>query len=316
MKNFIVLLFHKIQKALNSKAFIWILALIIIQLLGYAIYRERHILRTFNWEFRWQYLLLAAIFHILALALMQLNWHLMIKFFKASQQWMKDFSIYAISLASRRIPTPLLYIGGRFYLYPSEITKPQVIALSTSLEITLIGLAGIIFYILVLPFYSIIPAPFPSELVMAISLIALLILFLFPNLYKNSLNLLLRKISKEPLEVNLSKKSIFLWLFIYILVWLVDGIALHFIASALIANMIILPDTLGISTLASLVGFMGQFLPVGFGLKELTYSALYNRWYPLGVGVVIAITYRVLLTLIEIFWAWLWKHLLAKKITQ
>lgn len=316
MKNFIVSLFHKIKNLLKSKALIWILSLVIIPFLGYAIYKEREILKTFTWDFQWQYLLFASVFHMLALTLMQINWHMMIRFLTPSHHWLNDFSIYAISLASRRIPTPLLYIGGRFYLYPSEKTKPQVIALATGLEITLIGLAGVIFYILVLPFYSIVPGPFPSELVVVISLIGLFILFVFPNLSKDLLNFFLRKISKEPLETNLSILSLVSWLFIYIIVWLIDGIALHFVSSALIADVIILPDTLGISTLASLVGFVGQFLPVGFGLKELTYSALYNRWYPFGVGVVIAISYRILLTIVEIFWAWLWKQLLSFKKSQ
>jgi len=147
-KHLIRSIYNKIQDLHKSKTIILLLTLAAFIFIIYLIYQEWDFLVSFDWKLKWQYLLFAAFIHTVALVLMQYNWHLMMKFFEGNQNWKKNFSAYAVSLASRRIPAPLFYIGERFFLYTNKETNHKSIALSTSLEILLIGLAGFLFFIL------------------------------------------------------------------------------------------------------------------------------------------------------------------------
>ena len=305
---------QKILRARPSKKIITALLILLVLFLAYTIYRERETLFSFQWQINWGYLAAAVIVHWFALVLMQINWHWMIANLGGSKSWQKNFYVYGLSQAARRIPAPLFYLGGRFYLYPVNETPPRVIAIATSLEMGLIGLNGILCYLIFMPFYSTIPSEFPWWLFMLIGLVSTAVLVAFPNLFVNLLNLFLHWIRRTPLDDRISRGAILAWLVIYQLVWIVDGLALYLTTLGLIKDVPGWGDVMAVSTLSALVGFISQFLPAGFGLKEMISGGLFSQWIPFGVGIVLAVGFRILMTIVEIIWAWLCRVLWGKQL--
>lgn len=300
---------EKFMRVRPSKRVVHVVLLLLIVFLAFNVYREREMLFSFMWHVSWKYLVAAVVVHWIALVLMQANWHWMVSYLGGSKSWKKNFYIYGLSLAARRIPAPLFDLGARFYLYQAEETPPRVIAVAASLEISLIGLNGILCYINFLPFYSTIPSIFPWWIFVLTGFVGTAVLITFPNLLVALLNHLLHWMRRTPVDINIERKTMLAWLIVYQLVWIVDGIALYFTVVGLIGGVLKWGDTMGIATLSALVGFISQFLPAGFGLKEMISGTLLSQWVPFGVGVVLAVGFRLLMTVVEIVWAWICHNL-------
>lgn len=296
-------LVHKILRFRPSKRFIQGLLFIIILILSFNIYRERETLFLYKWHVSWKHLLAAVIFHWTALVLMQSNWHSMISYFGGNINWQKNYYVYGLSLAARRMPAPLFDLGARFFLYASDEPTPRVIAFATSLELGLIGFSGVLCYLLFLPFYSTIPINLPWWIFLLLGLVIATGLILFPKLLVVLLNHFLRWIRRTSIDIKVEGKNLLHWLIVYLAVWIIDGFSLFLTVGGLVEGVFGWGDVMAVSTLSALVGFVSQFLPAGFGLKEMVSGSLFTQWVPLGVGIVLAVGFRLLMTIVEIVWA-------------
>lgn len=296
---------EKFRRVRPSKRVVQVLLLLLIVFLAFNVYREREMLLSFKWLISWKHIVAAVVVHWIALVLMQANWHWMVSFIGGSKNWRKNFYIYGLSLAARRLPAPLTDLGARFYLYPAEETPPRIIAVAASLELSLLGLNGVLCYIIFLPFYSTIPSVFPWWIFVLTGFVGTVVLITFPNLLVALANHLLHWMRRAAVDIKIERKTIVAWLIVYQLVWIVDGFALYFTVVGLIGGVLNWGDSMRIATLSTLVGFISQFLPAGFGIKEVISGTLLSQWIPFGVGIVLAVGFRVLMTVVEIVWAWI-----------
>ena len=290
--------FHKIHG--RSRLGGLLIILVVGGVFGVALVREWDALMAFEWQIRWRYLPLMAILHFLALGAMFAAWQGMMINFTDNKNWRSNLRIYSLSILARRIPLPIWYVGSRLYFYKQENVSMAKIASATTLEIVLISFSGLICYLL-LPESSTKPWLWIPVLGMAGGI--LIVSVIQPNLLVKLINYGLGIFKKEPLDVVLTRAKLLLWSIFYLGTWLLDGLGLYFTIRALTATAFSLPAVIGISTLSALVAAFSLFLPGGLGLKELTMSALLSVWLPFSVGMVIAITYRLLNTILEIAWA-------------
>lgn len=241
--------------------------------------------------------------HLLALSTLFLGWYQMMRRLGMSEDWRRDFVVYSLSALARRIPAPVWYIGSRLYLYREYKVPSELILSATGLEAALIATSGLICYLLFLPWYKIYAQRWFLELG-GVGLSMLLGVLLFrPNLLIDISNWVLRLLGRPQLSVSVTRIDLVIWETIYLSTWLLDGISLYLVVGAFFPQLPSMPDILGVSTISALVALATLVLPAGFGLKELTMSALLSIWMPLSAGVAIAIFYRLMHTFLEMLWA-------------
>lgn len=296
-----------------QKGWAYFLILGALAVLGWMVYKERGILFSYPWKFRAEYLFLFAVFHTLAMLSQTMAWHLAITRLTGVRRIRLDFEIYTISLISRRIPSPIWYIGSRFALYPADLISPQVLTIVTGLELGLIGVAGVICYAIFLPFYSF-SYSWPWQVVLGIGAGLVLILILRPGIVIDITNVLLKALKRSPVQAAISRKDLLVWIFFYLLTWILDGMSLYFWVISVIPNAPQITDIIGVSTISALVSYLAQFLPAGFALKEISMSAILGIWIPVSIGAAIAVGYRIVMILVELIMAFCLRMLVPARL--
>jgi hypothetical protein len=280
----------------------YVLIAVAVLVLVWLIAKEREALLNFDWHFNTFPLLLSIAFHLFTILLQALVWHLIIRHFANNSDFLTDFSVFAVSFVSRRIPGGIWSLGSRMGLYPRIKVSTDLILLISILELILLAIAGIANFFIYLPLYSL----FFTDFWRILSIGAILIVAMFwvkPDFIIDIANYFLEKRKMKRIERGFSRRAAFLWTLLYMVTWSTDGLSLFFWFGSLIRNGPNLFDTLGISTISSMASYITQFLPTSFTIKELTMSSLLTNWIPLGVGVILAATYRILMMFIEIVFA-------------
>lgn len=280
-----------------------ILFLSALAFMGFAVVRDWDTLVSFPWQFKWANMAGVALMHSLASGTLFLAWHLMMRRMAGLVDWRSDFQIYSLSLLSRRIPTPLWYIGGRLYLYRKRRVSAAIVLNATGLETVLIGLSGIVCYVLLLPWYTY-AQRWPWQPLLAGGGILAAILAMRPNLLLDLSNLVLRLLGRPSFDTSVARTDLALWGLTYLATWFLDGIGLCFFVNSVLPTSPAPADVIGVSTISALVALATLVLPGGFGLKELTMGALMSAWIPMSAGIAISVLYRLVHTLLEALWAW------------
>jgi hypothetical protein len=289
------------------------LFLAVVAFLGWGVLREWDTLRTYPWQLSFGYLMLASGFHSLALGVTFVVWHLMLRRLGHVDDARTNAYIYYLSTLAKRIPSAIWYVGGRLVMYQRVGVARSATLNAVALETVLIGCAGALVYVALLPFY-----PWTSAwitwLLLALGISLLLIFFIRPRWMLEATNLALRRCGRDPIQVVVRRRDLMLWLGIYLLPWPLAGVSLFFMIQSMTPGMATnLAVIVGVSTLSMLVALISLILPAGLGLKEFTIAALMSAWMPLSVGVVVAISYRVLQTFDEVLWAALAYRLFGRR---
>ncbi len=256
---------------------------------------------SFPWQLRWERLAALVILHLLASTSLFLAWHLMMRRLFGRIEWKGEFRVYSLSILARRIPSPIWYIGGRVYLYQQMSVPAPVVLSATGLEALLIGVGGIVCYVLLLPGYSY-SQPWLWLPLLIAWVVLVSVLLIRPNLLIEVTNRVLRWVKRPHLQVSIARSDLATWALVYLSTWFLDGLGLYFAVTALVPDPLRVVDVIGVSTVSALVALATLILPGGLGLKELTMGALLSQWIPVSTGLVISIFYRVAQTVIEGAW--------------
>lgn len=283
----------------RRKLLIPLVAVLVVAVIGYSLYREREALLAFPWTLRPGWLALSAAGYALDLFLLFLVWHRMIQFFTGRALWRLNARVYFVSAAARRIPTPVWYLGSRFTLYPAEQVPGAAVLACSVLEIAFLMLAGGVYYLLFLPFYGFTSQP--GWLAAGAAGLAFLAFNLMrPNLLIGWINRVLGWLKRPPVQVSLRSRNLLEWFALYMAVWFLNGCAFY----ALVRGCMTIPasfaDLTGVATLYLLIAYVSMFLTAGFGLKELVTGLLLTAWMPFTAGVALTLVYRVLMASVEL----------------
>ena len=258
---------------------------------------------SFPWHLNLGYLILTLVFQSIALGVTFLVWHLMVVRLCGFDDLAADFRFYYVSTLAKRVPMSVWYIGGRVVMYKQAGVSGLGILNGILFENVLIAVAGILTFVVFLPFYSGVPtvAALPIAVGGAVSI---LILLARPRIFLELTNAVLRKFHRQELTSLPGRRDILIWTGIYVLPWLFAGLGLYCATRAFSdGGAPGLVDSIGISTLTMLIALISMILPGGFGLKELTSGILLSKWMPLTAALVITVAYRLLQTGNEVVWA-------------
>lgn len=268
-------------------------------------------LRAFEWHIRPIPLLLSFLAYSITLAFAILAWGSIMISLGTSVPWREHVRIYSVSNLARRLPGVLWHVVGRIALYDHEKAGPAAISVGSALEIVLMTLSGIALALMTWPTMTteqVQPALIVGGLLLGLALI-----------HPRVLSIPLRwvRVPREAaLRPRLRYRQTLGWLILYGGSWLAGGIIVYaVIATIYPLSFAQLLPTIGAWSLSGMVSMVAAFLPVGLGLRELALGLLLSSFLPDGLGIVVAIAIRLLLTFYEVLWVLL-AHLYSKVLTH
>ncbi len=278
--------------------------------LGLSLRHDWDTIRAFHWQLNWGYLVIQAILHTLAMGTMFIAWHYTMRRLLNRGQWRTNFRIFSVSMLARRVPIPIWYVGSRVYLYRERQTSTTIVLTATALETALIAVSGVMWYVMLLPWYSY-TQHWAWWILLALTGVFSLVLLLRPGLLIDLTNLALRLLKRPSIPVTITRRDLLLWGLLYLVTWFLDGLGLYYTVAAFMASPPPVTSVIGVSTVSALVALATMALPT-FLLKEITTGALLSVWMPVSAGVVISILYRLLQTIVETLWAFVGQSISEK----
>ncbi|MEX1018678.1 MAG: lysylphosphatidylglycerol synthase domain-containing protein [Litorilinea sp.] len=278
--------------------------LLVVGLMGVLIWRNFASIVAFPWRLHAGYIGLALLFHSLALWVTFWVWHLMLRALGNFGQLAANLRFYYVSTLAKRLPTGLPYVGGRLFLYKQMRVSGAAVLNCIFLENLLIGTAGVLFFVALLPIYTMPVAPWVRLGLVGLGIGLVAALLLRSGFAVEFTNWVLGRLGKTGLDRAPTRREMFTWIGLYVLPWPLAALSLYYAARGFSTSIAIsIPDAMMISTLATLVTLLNFIIPAGLGLKEITLAALLAPWMPLPTAIVFSLIYRLLHTLNDIVWA-------------
>jgi glycosyltransferase 2 family protein len=245
-------------------------------------------------QFDLSVLWIACFFYIIALALAAVNWLVIINSFTEKISWKEHVRIFLLTIASRRLPGTVWYIGGRIALYKQKKISAVIISVASGVEIIVGFISGL--------FLGVLFIPFGINISKEISYILYLLLFFLVILINPKIIKIFLKIIKRPMENNINYIDTLKWFFINLGLKIVSGLMIGFLATGFFEigiNEFLM--IIGAWALSSALGTLAIFLPSNFGITEISFTGLLTASIPFSISVSIAIMARVITTIFELF---------------
>jgi hypothetical protein len=267
--------------------------------LGLALYRDWQELAQYEWSIDYRYLLAASAIYPVPFLLMASVWSQVIGRLAGFSNYFGNLQIYCYSGLIKYIPGTFWYVLGRAYFYERQGIAKSLTALGSLWELALAAFSGLVVYL---------PLMMYSRQVYAGPLNYLLLLLAplgFVVLHPSGFSAALKYIVKKRAEnIGLIRRRDSLaWVALYAFAWLLGGLAFY-----LQANMIYpvplahLPAVASFLVISGVISQLAFFIPAGLGIREVSLSLLLSSFVPFGIAVVIALIFRLWLTLSEVFW--------------
>jgi hypothetical protein len=276
--------------------------------LGLGLIRGWRELLRYRWQFDWLPLGLSGATYSVALALAVLAWVVIMRALHAGSTWRQDAKFFLYSWIARRLPTPAPYFASRVLLYERIGVPKRLTGVGLIWENILLVVSGAMLVLLLLPLTPVLSTRIgPAPMLLAA---AGLLLVVRPIWLTQAANWVLRRMGKAPLTISISPTAALLALVVYTAIWLTGGVILFFLIRSLYPiDWAILPLIVQSWVFSGLVSYLVFFLPIGFGIRELTLAALLSLVIPLSVAVVIVILARIWVMANELLWALIFSKL-------
>lgn len=203
------------------------------------------------------------------------------------------------SQLGKYVPGKVFLYLARLHFYVREGRKAGPVSLAFGIE--LIGTFSASILTLLLALLTVdLGGVGPDRGWLFVALIAMLI-FVHPRVLDRIVHLASRILRRPAFAVNVRYGQMLGFVALYVLNWLVFGVALFaFIRSFYLLQVESILFLAGAFSFASLVGMLSVFVPSGLGVREGILALLLARIMPEGLAVVAALSARIWFSLVEL----------------
>jgi hypothetical protein len=264
-------------------------------ILSYLLYSQREILINYDWDIDWIQVLISFIVFSLDLLLVVIVWAWIMDSMGKKLNLSTHFVYYSLSNITKRIPGTIWYIASRAQLYKSDQIDAKLTSVASGVEFA-ISILGSIFVSLMFAIPIIIRFAYSPYLFILVLLIGGVMI------HPRVISWILLKLNVEAatLEYRLIIKS----LLTYLLIWILGGIVLFFIANSIYPLQLTnLAYVIGSWCFVGFISSILLFSPSNLGLTEVGLSLLLANIMPSSIAVIVSIMGRVLITIYELIWA-------------
>ena len=273
---------------------------LVVAAVVWVVYRNIGEIRTFDFSYRWGFILLAFLFEILAYITQFGIWVGISKEFGLKAPVPKAAKGFFLSQLGKYIPGKVGLVLVRMDAYRGYSKKQVAVAtgfemVSSLASACLLVLLGVVSASALLPSYSVWIAVFGFVLIL---------IFLYPPLFLRLINLGFRIIKRAPIEKSPSYKTTLKFISAFMLVGLLHGMGLFFVLNSLAAlSFSHFLTVTGVYYAAGLVGLFAVFAPAGIGVREGIMMLVLPAFIAEPVVIVGAIIIRLLMTTAELLLA-------------
>jgi uncharacterized membrane protein YbhN (UPF0104 family) len=246
------------------------------------------------------------LFYVVSLCASICGWAAIMQAFAPAVGWWKHTQIYCLTLAARRLPGTVWYVGGRMALYPRLGVTRKTVLFASTLEMVVTVVSGAI-TALAFALLSNMKISVPALVLLAASAVLGLVI-----LYPGVLKVILQRVD-TGLAQNMRSSSLPIWVLAYIVMWATSGLMVSQLVS--IFQPLQFGETLLIIaawSVAGTIGLLTVFLPSTFGAVELALTALLAPILPLPLAGAVAIGNRLFSLLMEALLALIFQVLVAR----
>jgi glycosyltransferase 2 family protein len=268
--------------------------------IGYALWKTWNDIHTGHIQINYLYIALAILIYPFGMLPTVAGWHILLNSLGVKLRWRIDLRIYSLSSLPRHIPGFVWYIASRSMLYQEIGIPTTTITAASGIEVILLALTG---YALSIPLLLATSAKANNlQLFAPIAIIILVILVAWVPFNNRILQKMFawRRISPFP-KIDQGK-------LIIALLWMVAGwfggslILFVLTASLYPVDLSLLPMFIGAWGLAGAVSLTIGIGIQGFGIREVTLAATLSLFFPPPIAVVLAVLFRLVLTIGELLW--------------
>ena len=232
--------------------------------------------------------------YAVSLSTVVIVWALIMTKFKVPVNFWTNAHVYCLTLAARRLPGTIWYIGGRLIVYQRLKVLKSVVLVASIFEFILLLLSGGITGVL---FFSI-AGVIDSFLAIAamVGIIAISLFLFLPLVQKYT-----TKVNGSEIFRSIPVLTIFSWLLIYVVTWIMGGIMVVYLVK--IFQVVESSDysfIIGAWAISGVAGALTLFLPSSFGVTEISLTALLSWIMPFPLAGVIAISARLITMILEV----------------
>ena len=269
----------------------WSLFIVLILWGGW---QNRQVVIPYLVHANYTYLPLVLLSYLASLASVLVGWSFIMNALKAPIKFWQNSQVYCLTLAARRLPGTVWYIGGRLLVYQRLNVSKGIVVLASGIEFIIVLVSGsIIGFISLFSARSSLPTVIFAA---SILMIMIGILLFHPATWK----VVSRVIGKEAIQ-SVSILDKIGWVLAYCAMWLFSGLMV--VQLVKIFQPIEGSEQLfviGSWAFSGIAGMLTFFFPSSFGVAEISLTALLSQIMPFPLAGVIAILSRLITILLEV----------------
>ena len=277
-----------------------IAVIIALTFLGSLLWKYFDEISKFHWKLNYFYLVLAILILSLLFFIGSWGWMLILHRLRVRISFKRSMEIWVASIIGKYIPGKVWFVLGRIYLGQKLGISKTKMSLSILLEIILMQSSGVMFFFASFLFWeqrTLLHQIWPFMIMFWV----LTIVVMQPAVLQRIVNPLLRILKKKEISIDISNKDILLLLSFYFFFWFCSGIGVYFLTRSFYPiNITAFPIISGSWAISTVLGFMVLVAPGGLGVREGVIVFLLSRFIPTYVALLVAISSRILLTILEI----------------
>lgn len=226
-------------------------------------------------------------------------WHLLTITVHVAIPLPKAMAAWFYSQLGKYIPGKVFLYLARLHFYVREGRPAGPVTLAFGVEF--VGnLAAAVFTALVAGLTVDVPGFDRYRWLLVVALVMFLVA-LHPRLLEWSIKQAARLMKRTPFPVTLTYSQILRFLGLYVLNWLLFGVALYvFVRSFYDLELSSILYLTGAISLAGMIGILAVFAPSGLGVREGVLAILLDQAMPTAVALVVSIASRIWLTVVEL----------------
>lgn len=215
---------------------------------------------------------------------------------KTVNYWV-HIQIFLVTLAARRLPGTLWYVGGRMIVYEKIGIKKTAVVIASTIEMILMISTGSIIGLILLLLTSFELAYIYLAIIVVLVIVGVILL------HPSVLTIMIKYTRLNPLE-KFSFKQICSWFIYYLIMWGTSGLMLFYLIEMFKniewQNLFFI---IGAWSLSGAVGLLTIFLPSSFGVTEITIATFLAPLLSLPLSGTIAIATRLFTIVSEVILA-------------
>jgi len=264
-------------------------------------------------NFDYRFIILAVLIYPVGMLPTALSWHTLLRTIGVALPFRTNLRIFSLSALPRHIPGFVWYISSRSLLYKEENTPAAVIVTASAADIILLALTGFLSTLMLLVSGISISQDLNSIRTAAyIAIPILLLLIISIPLVNRLLPYLLerRGVTEIP---SIRQGYLVVTLLVMFIAWAGGGLILFVLAQAIYPlSWSMYPALIGAWGAAGAVSLTVGIGIQGLGIREITLSAILSLIMPPVIAIILAVVFRLVLTVGEFLWVMLFIWLTKK----